>query len=213
MRAFIFSLDAFVAFSLALIAIYSLIFFSSIPSSYYFLLTQGHYLSRDALMTVTTSPCTLQDCIGTSSGTSILDTIIYYNDTNVATGLQDSLIQDSVGNIIPPQFGYSLEISKDGQAWTTYYDTSTLNDPQGHSKGSNKLTVSSQVITFGYNGPVNKKPESIYNYNTCHGGTGGADGGLITCGTGNNFPPENRNGGSPLVPSANARIVKLTVFI
>jgi len=213
MRAFIFSLDAFVAFSLALIAIYSLIFFSSIPSSYYFLLTQGHYLSRDALMTLTTSPCTLQNCIGASSGTSILDTIIYYNDTNVATGLQDSLIQDSLGNIIPPQFGYSLQISKDGQSWTTYYDTSAIDDPQGHSKGSNKMTVSSQVITFGYNGPVNKKPESIYNYNTCHGGSGVDNGGLITCGPGNNYPPENKYPDNALVPPANARIVKLTVFI
>lgn len=214
MRAFIFSLDAFVAFSLALIAIYSLIFFSSIPSSYYFLLTQGHYLSRDALMTLTTSMCGIEisGCGPGTEASSILDNIVSM-EANQASQ-RTLLIRSTVGEMIPTQFGYSFEISDtQGSSWQKIYDTSDPVQASGdnHAKSGKKMAVSSQVITFGYSGPLIKSPESVYHYNSCDGGSN-FDGGIITCGDGGNTDPRTRYG-ADLVPQSTAQIVRLTVFI
>lgn len=202
MRAFIFSLDAFVAFTLALVAIYSLIFFSSVPSSYYYLLTQGHYLSRDVLMALSTTTCT--DDYGppcTNPSGSLLDNIV--SETNADD--REALIQNTVGDMVPPQFGYVMEMSDDGDSWSLLYDTKWV-DADPHAKSSKKLTVSSRIITFGYSGALTKPQDSIYKYNTC----GADDSPLITCGeSGQNNPSDL----GELVPESDFRIVKLTVFI
>ncbi len=199
MRAFIFSLDAFVAFTLALVAIYSLIFFSSIPSAYYYLLTQGHYLSRDTLLSLSTAQCSNYYGVCEAPAGSVLDNIVGQADA----GNRKALVQSTVGAMIPVQFGYVLETSQDlGQTWGVVYDTASEgSDP--HAKTSKKLSVTTQVITFDYSGRLRKFPESPYNYLTCHGdgygddtggagGTGGTGGfatgggddwGTITCGT------------------------------
>ena len=139
MRAFIFSLDAFVAFTLALIAIYSLIFFSSVPSSYYYLLTQGHYLSRDVLMALSTTTCTDDygiDC--TNSKGTLLENIISEEDEN----LQDALIVNTIGEMIPEQFGYSVDMSEDeGKNWTLLYDTASGGVQELHAKTKKKLNM------------------------------------------------------------------------
>ncbi len=227
MRAFIFSLDAFVAFTLALVAIYSLIFFSSVPSSYYYLLTQGHYLTRDILLSMSTSECT--DDYGTCGlDGSVLDAIVSQADPDH----QKNLIRNTVGEMVPNQFGYRLEVSEDeGENWAVVYDTADHNDDK-HAKLSKKLSVSSQVISFGYSGKVSKMPYSPYNYLSCTGdgygdgdgiGTGFDDWGLITCGElfslggeekllGNLHPSEVL-GVSDLVPSTDAKVVRFTVYI
>ncbi|MFN7991887.1 MAG: hypothetical protein U0R44_07070 [Candidatus Micrarchaeia archaeon] len=200
MRAFIFSLDAFVAFTLALVAIYSLIFFSSVPSAYYYLLTQGHYLSRDILLSLSTTMCSESYGVCKVPQGSVLDNIVAQTDV----GNRKSMIQSTVGAMVPIQFGYVMEMSDDeGAGWTVVYDTASEgSDP--HAKSSKKLTVATQVITFGYSGKVRKLPYSPYNYLTCNGGgsyngmdgTGGGNGsgtggsfgangtdfGIITCG-------------------------------
>ncbi len=238
MRAFIFSLDAFVAFTLALVAIYSLIFFSSIPSAYYYLLTQGHYLSRDTLLSLSSTPCTSDygQCINT--GGSILDNIVSQPDST-------NLITNTVGVMVPSQFGYIMEMSSDGgENWQFLYDTS--NEVNGHATSSKKLSVSTQLITFGYSGQVKKLSQSPYNYLSCGpnspnwvGGNSNGDGwasggssdfGIITCGeiqnkidngggdftitstTIGNTNPSDILGGA-LVPSSDVRIVRLTIFI
>lgn len=223
MRAFIFSLDAFVSFTLALIAIYSLIFFASVPSSYYYVLTQAHYLSRDVLLSASTSECLLDygDCPVTGS---VLENIIMQQDI----ALRDGIIRKTMGGMVPNQFGYELEVSSDrGDTWSSLYDTATHpTDP--HAKESKKLRVSSQVISFGYSGQVNKLQNSPYNYLTCNGeGQLGPEGdtfidwGLITCGeyTINgqsvvlgNLHPRDILGGD-IVPSSDVRLVRFTVFI
>jgi hypothetical protein len=231
MRAFIFSLDSFVAFTLALIAIYSLIFFSSVPSAYYFLLTQAHYLARDSLLAVSTSSCITGGC-DNPDGT-VLDNIAFHTDM----GQQKELIKNTIGLMVPSQFGYTVSLSEDsGQGWTVLYDTATeAADP--HAKGSSKLTVSTQVMTFGYSAAINKLKASPYTYATCGagadggGGEEGAEGGLsdfgiITCGQmavddgsggtimkplGNIHPSVVLEG--DLVPVVDAKIVKLTIFI
>jgi len=236
MRAFIFSLDAFVAFTLALIAIYSLIFFSSVPSSYYYLLTQTHYLSRDVLLSISTTSCVSSEYDCSASG-SILDNIV--DDDNL---YRESLIEETIGEMIPPQFGYRVEISEDlGESWGMLYDTAD-HPGSGHATESKKISVSSQVITFGYSAKVNKLVVSPYNYLSCsgrenyeehslaHGGDGEpgyADWGLIVCGVeqigvdgdGNpileergNLHPSDILGGD-IVPSADAKVLRLTVYI
>lgn len=205
MRAFIFSLDAFVAFTLALIAIYSLIFFSSIPSSYYYLLTQGHYLSRDVLMSLSTTPCDAPyDC--RSAGASLLDNIASQQDPD----LRKNLVQSTVGRMVPVQFGYVLEaISPDGSTQLLYDTSSEAADL--HAKAARKLSISSQVMTFGYSATYSKPSASVFNYLSCNPNEAGI-GGLITCGPyGSNNP--SGAGGSDLVPSATVKIMKLTIFI
>lgn len=241
MRAFIFSLDAFVAFTLALVAIYSLIFFSSVPSAYYYLLTQGHYLSRDVLLSLSTTACSdnYGECMATGS---LLDNIVAQDNP----AHQANLIQNTVGVMVPKQFGYVMEMSDDrGQNWTLLYDTAGVPADE-HAKKSKKLAVATQVMTFGYGGKVFKLLNSPYQYTSCQGdgimggdldGSGGSSGGsstvdwgIITCGiittivdngdgttsevnqTIGNTPPDELLGGD-LVPSSDVNIVKLTIYI
>jgi len=237
MRAFIFSLDAFVAFTLALIAIYSLIFFSSVPSAYYFLLTQGHYLSRDILLSLSTTQCdrAVYDC---QADGSMLENIVSDKFGPYDAPSRKNLIQDTIGKMVPKQFGYIVEMSTDqGVSWVQAYNTAG-EASDSHSKKSKKLAVATQVITFDYGGKILKLQTSPYNYLTCRGdgvmggggtGPGGAnetvDFGLITCGetsfqsdgqsvTQNigNTPPSTILRGD-LVPSSDVKLVKLTIFI
>lgn len=201
MRAFIFSLDAFVAFTLALLAIYSLIFFSSIPSSYYYLLTQGHYLSRDVLMALSTTECTLEHYPCTTVGGSLLDNIVSQDNP----GLKENLIKNTAGKMVPNQFGYVMEMSTDqGSSWQVLYDTGSSSS-DSHAKTGKKLTVSSQVMTFGYSGTPNRPVNSTYDYLSCNGG-----GGIITCGVGGNTNP---SAGGELVPYSDVSLVRIIVYI
>ncbi|MEW6748675.1 MAG: hypothetical protein AB1295_03130 [Candidatus Micrarchaeota archaeon] len=239
MRAFIFSLDAFVAFTLALLAIYSLIFFSSVPSAYYYLLTQAHYLSRDTLLALSTTACS-PDYGSCAAFGSVLDSIVA--EDNV--GDRDSMIQSTVGVMVPPQFGYALEVSRDqGDTWELLYDTADAHQGDNHARSAKKLTVSSQVISFGFNDRVYKLETSPYRYLSCNGdgilggedifpGGGGwdtTDFGIIVCGVltttggggqteqliiGNTHPRDVIDtDGADLVPASDASIVRLTVFI
>ncbi len=205
MRGFVFSLDAFVAFTLALIAVYSLIFFSSIPSSYYYLLTQGHYLVRDTLLATATAECTSAYSCGSVSG-SILDAIVYSDNPS----LRDALIQESIGEAIPEQFGYRLEISSDqGDSWSAIYDTADhTGDP--HAKRVNKMQVSSQIVNFGYTGVYQKLTESPFVYLTCDGGDAGIDDLVITCG---NYSVIDPDAFGETVPMPETKLVRLTVYI
>lgn len=241
MRAFIFSLDSFVAFTLALLAIYSLIFFSSVPSAYYYLLTQAHYLSRDTLLALSTTTCTPEYGTCAAYG-SVLDSIVAEDNL----GDRDNMIRSTVGVMVPPQFGYALEVSRDeGNTWELLYDTADPNhDPavETHADTTRKLTVSSQVIAFGFADKVYKLETSPYNYLSCdgHGIMGGEDifpggsgwdtfnFGIIVCGI---LTTDGQQGGQPsytnvgnihprdfigqgdLVPASDASIVRLTVFI
>lgn len=203
MRGFVFSLDAFIAFTLVLIAVYSLIFFSSVPSAYYYLLTQGHFLARDALMATAMTECdpAHYSCGGVSG--SILDAIVSSDNP----GLRDDLIQESVGSIIPNQFGYTLEISENqGESWIVVYDTAG-NSEDPHAKKINKMKVTSQVVNFGYTGVYQKPAESPFSYNTCSGTEGGL---VITCG---NHSLINPDAYGDVVPVSVTKLVRITVYI
>lgn len=243
MRAFIFSLDAFVAFTLALIAIYSLVFFSSVPSAYYYLLTQSHYLSRDVLYSLSTTNCDIDLYPCSNPGTSLLDNVVFSEDESDT----EALIVYTVGQMVPTQFGYVFEVSDDGDSWRTLYNTSAepwrpydLNT-DAHNKDAKKLSISTYVMVFSYPDNINKMNETPYNYNSCgfgadweEGDATGSDGsvwhdwGIITCGE---MSDDGSSGGSSdsskiisntppevllggdLVPEIDVRLVRFTIFI
>jgi len=224
MRAFIFSLDAFVAFTLALFAVYTLIFFSSIPSSYQYVLTQAHYLSKDALFSSSASDCGFGYGVfpyGCTNSVSALDNIVFLDvsDPVQRAAIQKASIESVIGDTIPKQFGYSFEVSPDGgQNWEKLYDTadSGLRDAADrHATSKKKLSVSSQVVVFDYSGRLAKVTTSPYLYTSCmNGGSGGASNILLTC----SYLPRSSDylsggGGSQIVPSTGIRVVRLTIFI
>ncbi len=207
MRAFIFSLDSFVAFTLALVAIYTLIFFSAIPSSYYYLLTQGHYLAKDSLYSLSTS-----DCVASSSKfscslkrSSLLDNIAFMQDETY----RKMDIMNSIGEAVPNQFGYVLEVSQDnGATWASLYNTSSETG-DSHAKTKRKLSVSSQVVVFKNPDDLLKNEPDPFMYETCNAGKTGP---VLTCSNSPSNPPTGP-GGADYVPSPSFRLVRLTIFI
>lgn len=201
MRAFIFSLDAFVAFTLALVAIYSLIFFSSIPSSYYYLLTQGHYLARDVLFSISTADCVHPPLTCDDPEASILDNIVF----GTTTSFRKTLINNTIGEAIPSQFGYRVEVQSidDKKTWSQLYDTG---DEPGdtHAKKMRKLSVSSVVPVFEYLS-AEQKDINPYIYMSCMGD--GSDT-LITCST-----PQHDADSNTIVPKLGVKLLRLTIFI
>ncbi|MEM3422179.1 MAG: hypothetical protein QXF35_00315 [Candidatus Bilamarchaeaceae archaeon] len=202
MRGFIFSLDAFVAFILALVAVYTLIFFSSVPSAYYFVLTQAHYLSRDALISSASTPCSvlIKDCSG-----SVLDLIV---SADSSSPIINSVVQQSIGKSIPNQFGYKLE-KKSGDEWVVIYDTSLVaSDP--HAKSMKKLQASTTITNIGLFSQSDYlyQTGNPYLYNSCKD-IGASEKRVITCGNAELLPPDD----SKIAPAVNSTLVRLTVFI
>ncbi|MFA5077531.1 MAG: hypothetical protein WC488_03845 [Candidatus Micrarchaeia archaeon] len=166
-RAFIFSLDAFVAFSLILVALHALIFLAAVPSSYYGALMQANYFARDTLLSLTVAQANrvagLED---EPLDASLLDYVIAHSS-------DPAVVRRHVGALIPVQYGYRLEICdpEPGGASATcskIYDTadySAAEDP--HNKLYHKLQVSSNSIYFGY--VTERDYSNTHCYITCHG--------------------------------------------
>ena len=189
MRAFIFSLDAFVAFTLALIAVYSLIFFSSVPSGYYATLAQAHGLATDGLEALS-----LTECKGVFGAERCGDDIslLEYLAYRSADGEGD--IRFILDDHIPVSFGYGFETSDDGgSGWNAVYDSKNEAGSK-RPKEARKLSVSAYAVTFQYSDPLTVK--NPYSYKTC-------DGGIVACGV----PTNNLQLGS-----ANVRLIRLVVY-
>lgn len=205
MRAFIFSLDAFIAFTLALVAIYSLIFFSSIPSSYYYLLTQAHFLSKDALYSVSTVECdsTYLNCGNPPKGKNytVLERVLFHESMGgQSKSFEETLIKQTIGKSIPEQFGYNFEKSEDnGITWTSVYN-SNAEKTSRRPQTMRKLQVASQVVAFDYEKGLEKQSNSVYHYSSCKGSNG-----LIVCGK-QTVPAD-------LVPKIKIVLVRLSVYI
>lgn len=156
-KAFIFSLDSFVAFTLTVAALYTLVFFSTVPSAYYSSLMQANYLAKDTLLVLATTEY--------DSGQTYLDRIVY----DLRHGELVSA-REYVGAMIPRQYGYRLEVWDDGAGeWKTLYDTDYRFDPESRNKGEyHKLKATSQSV-FLIADP-GEPGESPYGYITCDGG-------------------------------------------
>ncbi|MBN2478536.1 hypothetical protein JXB01_04575 [Candidatus Micrarchaeota archaeon] len=151
-KAFVFSLDAYIAFTLLLLAVYSLIYFSSIPNGYYSSLMQANRLSTDTLYTLSVTPIEEEG----------------YGQITVLSYLahRGGDVPSYMGEMIPNQFGYRLEIG-DGDNWAEIYDTADHpNDP--HRKVYTKLKAVSYAVVTGYEGSLPDR-ENPYGYNTCNG--------------------------------------------
>lgn len=145
-RAFIFSIDAFVAFSLALVALYSLVFFSAIPYNYYPSLMQAHNYAKDTLYTLSKIPSPDGDS-DTALGYLVL------NDNEDATN-------EYLRTIISEEFGYVLE-KKVGGSWVTIADT------LGSHSYYQKLKTTSYGVVFDFT--FANDQENPYGYNSCDG--------------------------------------------
>ena len=190
MRAFIFSVDAFVAFTLALVAVYSLIFFSSVPSGYHAALAQAHALSSDTLNALQLTPCDSNEVFAredSCSGDSInmLEYLVYRSSDrqNIPFILDEH---------VPASYGYRLE-TRENSAWQVLYDSA---GEAGRPPGARRMSVGSYALAFQYSDAL-PEPSNPYSYRTCTGG-------IVACGT----PPL----GAYPVSSANVQLVRLVIY-
>lgn len=160
-KAFIFSIDAFVAFTLVVVVIHSLVFLAALPSSYYGAMMQANYYARDTLNALVAANASRVLGDGDFSGISLLDYILMTRD--------EDTVRAYIGSNIPNQYGYRLELWDSGsKLWTGIYDTKEhMDDP--HNKLYHKLSVSSHSIFFGYSDLTGRDPSGTpYCYMTCN---------------------------------------------
>ncbi len=161
-KAFIFSIDAFVAFTLIIVVLHALIFLSAVPSSYYGGLMQANYLARDTLNSLVAANASRVLDNQYYARMSMLDYIVSTNDTEA--------VRDYVGANIPYEYGYTLEFwNSQGKDWGVIYDTANYRDDP-HNKLYNKLRATSHSIFFGYTDVTGRRnPGTPYCYMTCNG--------------------------------------------
>lgn len=162
-KGFIFSIDAFVAFTFVLIVLHSLIFISAIPSTYYAGLMQASYLARDTLSALNSASAS--KTIDPGNNNSLLEYIVEHREDK-------DILRAYVGASIPDQYGYKLELwDSASKAWSGIYDSSdAANVPpyENHSKSYNKLKASAYSIFFGYDTDIGRGFRNPYCYITCN---------------------------------------------
>ncbi len=163
-RGFIFSLDAFVAFTLTMVTISFLIFTIGAPLPYYNSLEQAHQLAHDTLQALAYST----DAPGNPT----------YLEQMLATPAPDIMYRVAGGSgykpIIPKGYGYRLEAYDfETGVWEPLYDTSTDGGSDRSDKRFTKVQASSMLLASLY--PEGSKPKpgmSPFCYVTCHGYNG-----------------------------------------
>ncbi len=190
-KAFVFSLDAFVAFVLTVAALYSLMFFATVPAAYYSSLMQANYLAKDTLLTLATTTLSEDD-----SATSCMEGQTYLacviSDSEL--GISDNDADDDAARIyigsegpegiydesalVPAQFGYKIEIIEfdeiDGEInfseadWELVYDTANDSN-SANKKEYNKLKAAAHALSFGYEDEPAGGEEAPLHYMTCGG--------------------------------------------
>ncbi|MCX8194744.1 MAG: hypothetical protein N3G22_01400 [Candidatus Micrarchaeota archaeon] len=165
---FIFSLDAFVAFTIITITVSLLIFIIGVPKGYYSMLEQAHLLSFDCLQVLSTSsfsgfsPPTYLDIILSNSPGHPLSSEIMRNIVGGSTNV-------SRRPIIPKGYGFVLEdFDFSTDSWRVLYNSSAdpLSDRFG--KAYSKLQASSTIFVSSYSVPPSPG-ESMYCYISCKG--------------------------------------------
>ncbi len=144
-KGFIYSVDAFLAFTLTLVAIYSLIYFLAVPYNYYHSLMQANQIAKDAMQSFSILPSPNQE-----SQESLLGYLVFSKN-------KESI--ENYLNALPPQFKYSFE-KQEGEKWVELAST-------GNSQYK-KLKAVSYGVVFDYDStyPFDSNP---YGYNTCNG--------------------------------------------
>jgi len=181
-RGFIFSLDAFVAFTLTMITISLLIFTIGTPKPYYYSLEQAHQLAHDTLTVLAASSDnatqgTYLERVLSGSGSDVNEIMF-----KVAGGKENNFTNGSRAfyrPIIPKGYGYMLEryqFSLD--KWKMLYDSGDGGDSdtvKGCAYGSDRCgkhftKLQASATTFGSIYIVSPAPgESPYCYLSCYG--------------------------------------------
>lgn len=175
-KGFIFSIDAFVAFTFVLVVLHSLIFLAAVPSSYYGGLMQANYLARDTLSALAFTDASkiicdpaqsdYADCVSLYSGVSLSDYVMRH-------GSDRDVVRAHIGALIPDQYGYRLELwHSDSNSWEKIYDAADYLSDAGetHNRQYHKLMVSSYSLFFGYDSDVVRDYDYRYCYITCNPG-------------------------------------------
>ena len=178
-KAFVFSLDSFVAFVLTVAALYSLLFFATVPSAYYSSLMQADYLAKDTLLALATTVVGENDLI-CDEGQTYLACVI---EDDVAArnyiGSDIALGEYHRSALVPSQFGYKLEVMEydeleggeidyyDGE-WAEVYNTATDSD-SANKKQYHKLKAAAHALYIGYDSPPEGADSSPLKYMTCSG--------------------------------------------
>ncbi len=150
-KAFIFSLDAFVALSVILVTIYALFALVSTPKPYYTSFEQTYDFARDTLIALEHS----EDATFGNALSSIASGDNYY-------------IHFYVDPVIPNQYGYRFEFyNTTSEEWRVIYDTATDPDTM-HNKEYRKLKASAQTIVFS-DVPGSPASDNPFGYLSCSG--------------------------------------------
>ncbi|MEW6528818.1 MAG: hypothetical protein AB1391_02935 [Candidatus Micrarchaeota archaeon] len=168
-KAFIFSMDAFIAFTLILTVLHSLIFLASIPQSYYSGLMQANYFARDALSSIAHANASRIFDDPMLENTTLLDYIMQKYSTNPSEA--KNIIQNHVGSVIPNEYGYVLELwDSKNEKWESIYNTNDTKDALSdtHNKKYHKLRASSHSLFFGYIDSTTGF-SNPFSYRTCRG--------------------------------------------
>ena len=187
-RGFIFSIDAFVAFTIMLVILQALIIISATPSSYYTGLSQANYLARDALWVTSNSKASFANG-GIATNVTILGYVIGSSDP--------AAYRSNIGVYIPIQYGYMVDVWDSTSGWQTKYDTATDPNPANlHNKFYHKLKSPAYALDFGY--VTDRRPGGVpYTYE------GYCNGGNTTC----DAPISKYREGH-----AELRLIRLTVY-
>jgi len=119
-RAFVFSLDSFVAFSLILLSIQSMLVISSIPSGYSRSLLQAQYLAKDTLQTLSTLP-------SNKPQQTLLDFTIEQGLRSSSLHSSDQVIT-TTNSLIPYPYSYAYHFyHPQTKSWIELYNASKDN--------------------------------------------------------------------------------------
>ncbi len=159
---FVFSLDAFVAFSLILISIQSMLVISSVPSGYYPSLLQAEYLAKDTLQTVAVTPVLGSQTLADTASARALD------GSGFSPG--DPIVQ-ATDSMIPYPYSYAYHFydSASGR-WILLYNASVQNpktDPH-YNVSYWRVEAPAHLLVMGYTDPVSRG-DSPYCNVVCHG--------------------------------------------
>jgi len=169
---FIFSLDAFVAFTLTMLTISLFIFTIGTPKPYYSSLEQAHQLAHDTLQAMATSSSEL------SGHPTYLEQAINAYRENDGGAIRRIMFKVAGGNatsdfgMIPKGFGYSLQFYNfSNQNVSTAYDAGADPLSDRYGKKFTKLQASANTFASLYH-LYPSVGESGYCYLTCRGYNG-----------------------------------------
>lgn len=139
-RAFIFSLDSFVSFSLILIAIQSMLAISSLPAGYYPGLLQADFLAQDTLQSLGQTRC--------DPTRTCLDATL----SSLPAAIPDS-VKTLTDRLIPAPYSYAYSyFDFSTSAWRTVYNASKDSSPINphYNITYHRVQASSQRLVQGY---------------------------------------------------------------